>query len=666
MSDYKFLRGGGEMGELIRSIDWAATPIGAVETWPTELKIAIGIMLSTPFPMYIAWGKEYIQLYNDGYRPILGSTKHPQAMGISTRETFAEIWHIIESMFDGVMEGNAVGFPNFMLPLDRNGYVEECFFDFSYSPISDEDGNIGGVLVTVIEITEKVSRLKELQHTKLDLENAKAETEGQRDQLKRFFMEAPAAICVLNDYDLVFELINPLYQQFFPERQLLGKPVLEALPEIKGSVWDILRSVYDNDTTFEGNELLIPIARYDDGPIENRYFNFIYQPRHNASGKVDGILVFAFEVTDMVNAKKELEKEKDKFKLAILAAELGTFDMDMEKGTMEWDKRCRTLFGIDHQDTVTYEKDFLEGLHPDDKERVSKVIDRVFNKSESNGFYDVEYRTVGVKDQKVRWLRAKGQAYFDEMDRPYRFIGSVLEITDKKQEELRKNDFIAMVSHELKTPLTSLNGYIQMLQIKATKNADTFATGTLNKVTQQVKKMTGMINGFLNVSQIEAGKIPLNKSVFLLNDLVKEVIAACALIAPDHVITDCPCGPLPVYADYDRIEQVMLNLINNAVKYSPNGKQIKIECQLIGEMVQVSVKDEGMGIEPADLDKLFDRFFRVEGNHTKAIPGFGIGLYLCAEIIQLHEGKIWVESQSGVGSVFYFSIPKLGILSGSL
>ncbi|MBD1395521.1 ATP-binding protein [Mucilaginibacter glaciei] len=654
---YKFLQGGGEMGKLIRSIDWSQTAIGDVATWPAELKIATGIMLSTPFPMYIAWGKEYIQLYNDGYRPILGATKHPQAMGISTRETFAEIWHIIESMFDGVMDGQAVGFPNFMLPLDRNGYVEECFFDFSYSPISDEDGNIGGVLVTVIEITEKVKTLADLQQAKQDLETAKGETEGQRDQLKRFFMEAPAAICVTNGPEFVFELINPLYQQFFPERQILGKPVLDALPEIRGPVYDILKGVYNDDKTFEGNELLIPLARYDGGPMEDRYFNFIYQPRHNSIGKVDGILVFAFEVTDMVNAKKELEKEKDKFKLAILAAELGTFDMDMTKGTMEWDDRCRELFGIDHEEIVTYEKDFLQGLHPDDKERVIKVIERVFNRSESNGFYDVEYRTIGVADKKVRWLRAKGQAYFDNEDKPYRFIGSVLEVTDKKQEELRKNDFITMVSHELKTPLSALSGYVQMLHLQAAKNMDTFAGSILGKVGQQVKKMTGIINGFLNISQIEAGKIPLNKRKFAFADLVNEIIEAYTIIAPDHSITNHIYEPIIIHADYDRLEQVLLNLLNNAVKYSPNGKKIDITSKVTGEMLRVSVKDEGLGIEPSDVKKLFDRFFRVDNHHTKAIPGFGIGLYLCSEIIRLHEGRIWVESEIGSGSTFIFELP---------
>ncbi|HYG18401.1 MAG TPA: ATP-binding protein, partial [Ohtaekwangia sp.] len=152
----QFLSGGGEMGRLIRSIDWSLTPVGAVSQWPQSLRTAISIMLNARFPMYIAWGKGFTQFYNDGYRPILGSKKHPQAMGLSTRVTFAEIWNIIGPMFEGVMRGEAVGFEDFMLPLERNGYTEECYFIFSYSPIKQEDGSTGGVLVTVTETTERV------------------------------------------------------------------------------------------------------------------------------------------------------------------------------------------------------------------------------------------------------------------------------------------------------------------------------------------------------------------------------------------------------------------------------------------------------------------------------------------------------------------------------
>ena len=150
-----FLNGGGEMGQLIRGKDWGDTPLGDPDAWPQSLRTMVSVMLENPFAMYIAWGKNYTQLYNDAYRPILGSTKHPHALGNSANKTFSEIWHIIEPMFNGVLEGKSVGFPDFILPLNRHGFEEECYFDFSYSPIRKEDGEVGGILVTVIETTDK-------------------------------------------------------------------------------------------------------------------------------------------------------------------------------------------------------------------------------------------------------------------------------------------------------------------------------------------------------------------------------------------------------------------------------------------------------------------------------------------------------------------------------
>ena len=153
------------MGALMRTIDWSRTPVGAVESWPQSLRTAISILLETGFPMYIAWGPEFTQFYNDGYRPILGSTKHPAAMGASTRDTFAEIWNIIGPMFAGVMQGTPTTVVDFMLPLDRHGFAEECYFIFSYSPIRQENGEVGGVLVTVTETTQRVLGERRLKAT---------------------------------------------------------------------------------------------------------------------------------------------------------------------------------------------------------------------------------------------------------------------------------------------------------------------------------------------------------------------------------------------------------------------------------------------------------------------------------------------------------------------
>lgn len=158
------------MGALIRAKDWSGTPLGDPLTWPQSLKTLVGVMLDNPFGMYIAWGKDHIQIYNDGYRPILGVNKHPQALGVSTKETYSEIWHIVSPMFDTVMEGKAVSFTDFMLPLNRNGYIEDCYFDFSYSPIRLDCGKVGGILVIITETTAKKKAEDLLNINKNELE----------------------------------------------------------------------------------------------------------------------------------------------------------------------------------------------------------------------------------------------------------------------------------------------------------------------------------------------------------------------------------------------------------------------------------------------------------------------------------------------------------------
>jgi len=156
-----FLLGGGEMGNLIRSIDWSATRLGDPNNWPATLKYSVSMMLATNFPVLICWGEDYLQLYNDAFRLILGQTRHPQAMGLSTSKTFAEIWYTIKPLFTRVMQGETVSYPDFMVPLNRYGYFEDCYFDFSYSPIRDELGAICGVLVIFMEITARVRTMNQ-------------------------------------------------------------------------------------------------------------------------------------------------------------------------------------------------------------------------------------------------------------------------------------------------------------------------------------------------------------------------------------------------------------------------------------------------------------------------------------------------------------------------
>jgi two-component system sensor histidine kinase VicK len=671
INSHTFLEGGGKMGALIRSHDWSQTPLGNPETWPECLKIATSIILSTPFPMYIAWGKEYTQLYNDGYRPILGSTKHPQALGISTRETFAEIWYIIGSMFEEVMEGKAVGFPNFMLPLNRNGYVEECYFDFSYSSIRDEHGTVGGVLVTVIETTEQVQTINDLKadtaaqhklHTVAreaneNFESAIKQLEESEMRFQNLVREASVGIIVLIGKELKVKVVNQSYADLIERTtdELFDKELFTIIPEVE----NVFRPVIDN-VRETGKPLYLfeqPYKVFKDGRTIEGYLNLSYQPYKEKDGTITGVIVLCQDVAEQVRSKQELLRLYEQLRLSKEAAQLGTFDMDLKQGTMHWDTRCRELFGINHNDDVSYEQDFLPGLHSEDRERVEELIANLLTNPNSNGDYDVEYRTVGVVDGSIRWVRAKGKVFFNEDHVAERFIGSVVEITDYKDDEQRKSDFIGMVSHEMKTPLTSLKGYVQMLYKRAQKDNDAFRMGALTSVERQVNKMTAMINGFLNMSRLESGKIHLEMVDFDLDTLVTETVNEYKPIANSHELVFEACPRVPIKADKDKIGYVITNLLSNAVKYSPDKGKVEVNCEIVGGVARVSVRDKGFGIEPEDTKKLFDRYYRVKSQNTRHIAGFGIGLYLSAEIIARHGGNIWVDSKVGNGSTFYFTLP---------
>jgi len=510
---------------------------------------------------------------------------------------------------------------------------------------------------------------EELQRSQLELQQLNEELEHRvkrrtralavsEARFRNLVQHAPVAIIVLSGADMVIELANDKMLQLWNKvPDIIGKPLLEARPNMdKHPVYNLLKRVYATGKPHSGYEIKGVVHR--NGKAREGYFDAIYQPLKTSDGIVTGLMAVITDVTDQVRARQELDRAYEQTRLAKQAAQLGMFDMNLLEGTMEWDERCRTLFGINHDKPVTYEKDFWMGLHPDDKERVSLAIDAAFNKSISEGNYDVEYRTIGADDKKERWVRAKGKVFFDEQETPVRFIGCVIEITEQKQDEQRKNDFIGIVSHELKTPLTSIKAFIQLLNRKARQKGDQADASLLFKAESQINKMTAMVKGFLDVSRLESGKIHIEKEDFTINTLIEEVIADIAAISPASPIVFLPSEPIWVCADREKISHVIHNILSNAIKYSPVGSPVKVACKLEDAMAIMSIQDEGIGIAKQDLDKLFDRYYRVQNPNVKMISGFGIGLYLSAEIIKRHNGKIWVESEEGKGATFFFSLPE--------
>jgi len=387
-----------------------------------------------------------------------------------------------------------------------------------------------------------------------------------------------------------------------------------------------------------------------------RWYQIMTMPYVQQSDqKTNGAIVTFNDITELKTIQQELNVSNMILGMAIESTEMGTWSIDVQTKAFVPSKQLKTIFGYHPHEEMSY-KAAIAQIVPDYQSVVTNAVDAAIDEGTK---YDVEYPLHGFHDGNLRWVRGIGNLAFDKDGKARYFTGLLLDITVHKLDEIRKNDFIAMVSHELRTPLTSMLGFVQLLTSRAKKANDDFGVEKLEKAQNQVKKMTALINGFLNASSFEAGKIYLNEETFEMNDLMNEIIEEIMLVSISHNIQVIHGAALSVTADRDKIGQVINNFLGNAIKYSEKGGNIELSCKEVGGMVQVSIKDEGRGIKPGDQAKLFDRYYRIENAHTASISGFGLGLYLSAEIIKRHNGKVWVESEINKGATFYFNLPML-------
>jgi two-component system CheB/CheR fusion protein len=367
----------------------------------------------------------------------------------------------------------------------------------------------------------------------------------------------------------------------------------------------------------------------------------------------NGAIITFNDITELKRIQQELDVSNKMLGMAMDSAAMGTWSINVQTREFISSPRLKEIFGFYPDEKMSYEATIAQ-IETEYQSLVTNAVEANINGGEK---YDIEYPLRGFHDEKLRWVKANGNLTHDHEGKPNYFTGVLHDITVQKEDNLRKTDFIAMASHELRTPLTSLQAYVQMLAARANKAGDAFALNALEKANLQVKKMGALINGFLNASSFEAGKNYLNEQSFEIEALIKEIVEDMTVTTKSHNFVLALCAPVTVKADRDKIGQVINNFLSNAVKYSPKGTKIEIFCHEIKGMLQVGIKDQGPGIDPRDQGKLFNRYYRVENELTQHTSGFGLGLYLSAEIIHQHHGKTWVESDAGKGSIFYFSLP---------
>ena len=598
------------------------------------------IVENAPFPIGVYIGREMrIEFANQSILDVWG--KGNDVIGRLYSDILPELDNQqIFSQLDAVF---TTGVPfharNERVDLLVDGQNKSYYFNYSFTALRDKNGEIYGVMNTAANVSDVVL--------------AKQKVERSEKNLHSMILQAPVAMCILLGSDHVVEVANEQMLELWGKNtdDVLGRPIFEGLPESKDQgLESLLDRVYHTGERFKASERPLSLAR--NGEQEMFYLDFVYEPYRNEDDTIRGIIVIINDVTEQVRSRLELERAEEMLRFSVDSANAATWYMDAETRKLVCSPRFYELLGFPPETMISYD-DILKQIPEDYHEKINKAVEKSVSQGES---YSMEHPLHSLDGQK-RWIRALGRLYPAANNKRAHFSGLILDITEYKLDELRKNDFIAMVSHELKTPLTSMSALVQVLNTKLKNAGDPFVSGALEKANSQVRKMSIMINGFLNISRLESGKILIAKQNFNLTDLLKEIITEIELTVSSHEVQFHPGEAVLVYADRDKIGSVISNLLSNAIKYSPKGKLVVVQCQVLNNLVEVSVKDEGMGITRQDQEKLFTRYFRVEAAQTQNISGFGIGLYLSAEIIKRHNGQIWVESESGIGSTFYFSLP---------
>ena len=381
-------------------------------------------------------------------------------------------------------------------------------------------------------------------------------------------------------------------------------------------------------------------------------------PRISAEGEFLGFISACMDIDDQKRFREKILESELLFKTISNASPAALWMTNEDEENVFISDTWLKWTGKNFEDVIG--KTWMESVLDEDRKSMTTEFRECFQQRKN---FKKEFR-FKRHDGETRWGLTEGYPFYALDGEFSGFAGSVTDITELKKLEQRKDDFIKMASHELKTPITSINGYVQlMLNIFNEADEQRLRTSkqtirsSLNTISKQVVKLTRLISELLDLSRIESGKLELHKTAFHLGNLVEETVQDIRQTVSKHAIILHNEFEGKIMADKDRISQVLLNLLTNAIKYSPDSDSIEVFVDSNKESAIIKVKDYGIGIDSKDHIRIFERFYRAEGKSEQTFPGFGIGLFIASEIIQRHNGSISVQSEKGKGSVFTVLIP---------
>jgi PAS domain S-box-containing protein len=634
------------MGALMNRHDWATAALPEPEDWPQRLLALVDLMLASPMPTFIAWGPQLGVLYNDAAIALIGN-RHPLLLGSPMAVAWPDMWDDIRPLVDRVLAGESVYVENQLLALhhDADDTDAEAWFHLSYTPIRDHDGVVQGVYCTLQDTTHQV--LAERHHA------------IALARLQQLFDQAPGFMAVTHGPEHRFELANAAYVQLAVNRDVVGLPVREALPEVSGQgVPALLDRVYRSGEALVARRMQVQL-QHPGSSEEQRYVDFVYQPVRTGDGSVGGIFIQGADVTEQERLERELRESEAKFRTITDAMPQIVWSTRPDGYHDYFNRRWYDYTGVPAGSTGDAWTDLF---HPDDHARAQEAWQHSLDTGEP---YEIEYRLRHCSGE-YRWVLGRALPVHDEHGRITRWMGTYTDIHEQvmarevlRREARRKDEFLAMLAHELRNPLAPIRTAAAVLPAAAGDPERT--TQLAQVITRQVQHMTRLVNDLLDVSRVTRGLVTLD---FRADDLKAVVNSAIEQVRPlieerRHTLTTSMVpGPVPVEADRTRLVQVVANLLNNAAKYTPSGGRIDLRVTAAdGEAVLV-VRDNGTGIDAQLLPRVLDLFTQGARDPDRSQGGLGIGLALARSIALMHGGRIFAASEGrGRGSEFTLCLP---------
>jgi len=578
-----------------------------------------------------------------------------------------------------------------------DGRLQTFFFDFEYRAFRNEAGETYCLLHTATNVTERLKAAKMLKNREDALMITNGEMTVNIEQLaaankelftsnkeislligrllesetnfKRLVEQAPVAILVFKGEELIIEVANQsMLDILHRDADIIGRPILEGMAELRGEpAFELILEVLRTGKSADGKE--VPVRMMRNGQPEVRYFNFSYRPLMDG-GRIIGVMDLAVEVTDQVQSRKNLE--------AIIAEK-----SELEKTLRESEQRLQGIL-----DTMAEGVGVIDGsgqlIYAN--AMAQRILGLSENKIKDRTYYDARWQNLRVDgsllpeeehpmaimlrtgmsiyDQEIAVQPAEGERFYisinaapilDDAGNLTGGIGTFMDVTNRRKMLMQKDEFISVASHELKTPVTTLKATLQLLARLQDSIKPEMYKLLIAQANKSMDRLSKLIAELLDTDRISRGQLHIHKTTVSLAEMVNDCCQHIRTVGAHEVVLTGD-RDVNVYVDEQQINQVLVNFVNNAVKYAPDSKEIIINITRLINSVKVSVIDYGPGVSPEKKLRLFDRYYQADYSGMQ-FSGLGLGLYICSEIIKRHGGEIGVNSEQGKGSEFWFTLP---------